>query len=84
MAPQALCVTRSVAFCASVCRAGIPAHVTIGRDRFEFHAWVEVDGVVVNALPEVATGSSPLVRIPIVHPLSHAASRPLQAGKHTA
>nr|BBH85264.1 hypothetical protein KTC_00150 [Thermosporothrix sp. COM3] len=90
IAPQALCVTRSVAFCAYLCRAGIPAHVTIGRDRFaknerfEFHAWVEVDGVVVNDIPEVATGYSPLVRIPIVHPPSHAASRPLQAGKHTA
>lgn len=52
---KALCLERSVAVCASLRYLGIDAQLIIGRknaanagDKFEFHAWVEVDNKPIN------------------------------------
>jgi hypothetical protein len=50
------CLERSLVLCWLLERRGIGARLRIGarkRDgRFEAHAWVEVDGAVLNDLPE--------------------------------
>ena len=52
---QALCLERAVVICAALRYVGLPTQVVIGRRStmmsvldFEFHAWVELEGVPVN------------------------------------
>ncbi|KYG30805.1 lasso peptide biosynthesis B2 protein [Priestia endophytica] len=52
---QALCLERATVICAALRFVGLPAQVVIGRRRtmmsvleYEFHAWVELEGVPVN------------------------------------
>jgi hypothetical protein len=49
------CLQRSVALASMLRKRGIPADVQIGirQSPFASHAWVEVDGSVVNDLPAV-------------------------------
>lgn len=50
---EALCLQRSAATACLMKRCGLPAHLVIGAQRMPFraHAWVEVDGRVVNDKP---------------------------------
>jgi hypothetical protein len=47
---QALCLQRSAVFVRILRRNGIPAHMVIGAQTLPFkaHAWVEVDGQIIN------------------------------------
>jgi hypothetical protein len=47
---EALCLQRSAATACLLRKYGVPAHMVIGAQRtpFKSHAWVEVDGRVVN------------------------------------
>jgi hypothetical protein len=47
---EVLCLQRSAAAACLLKRYGVPAHMTIGAQQMPFrgHAWVEVDGRVVN------------------------------------
>jgi hypothetical protein len=51
---HALCLQRSAVTTCLLRDSGIPAHMVIGAQRLPFkaHAWVEVDGRVVNDKPE--------------------------------
>ncbi len=53
---EALCLQRSAATTCLLKRRGIPAQLVIGVQHLPFkaHAWVEVDGRVVNDKPYVA------------------------------
>jgi len=50
---EALCLQRSAAATCLLKRQGIPAHMVVGAQQMPFkaHAWVEVDGRVVNDKP---------------------------------
>ena len=50
---EALCLQRSAATACLLKRYGVPARMVIGAQQFPFraHAWVEVDGCVVNEKP---------------------------------
>jgi Transglutaminase-like superfamily len=50
---EALCLQRSAATACLLKRCGIPAQMVIGAQQMPFkaHAWVEVDGRVVNDKP---------------------------------
>jgi hypothetical protein len=50
---EVLCLQRSAATACLLKRYGIPAHMVIGAQQMPFraHAWVEVDGFVVNDKP---------------------------------
>ena len=52
---QVLCLQRSAATTRLLRRFGVPAHMVIGAQQMPFkaHAWVEVDGQVVNDKPYV-------------------------------
>jgi transglutaminase superfamily protein len=52
---QALCLHRSAAATCLLRRLGVPAQMVIGVQQFPFraHAWVEVDGRVVNDRSQV-------------------------------
>jgi hypothetical protein len=47
---QALCLERSAVLVKMLRRRGVPAHLVIGAQKLPFkaHAWVEVDGAIVN------------------------------------
>ncbi len=70
LAPTALCLVRSVAFCTYLRALGFPSQVIMGRerygisDRFAFHAWVELADWVVNDNDELRTGYSVIQRVP--------------------
>src|ERR1700733_6611411 len=53
---EALCLQRSAATTCLLKRYGIDAHMVIGAQQIPFkaHAWVEVDGRVVNDKPYMA------------------------------
>jgi hypothetical protein len=61
---HALCLQRSAATAYLLKMCGIPAQLVIGAQRnpFRAHAWVEVDGRVVNDKPYVADMYSVLDR----------------------
>jgi hypothetical protein len=69
-APVGRCLVRSTALCAYLIAIGLPSQLVIGRtqfslsDTFDFHAWVEIVGTVVNDLEELTTGYTALQRIP--------------------
>jgi Transglutaminase-like superfamily len=69
-APKAMCLVRSLAFCAYLRAAGLPAQLLVGREQFclseddAFHAWVELAGRVVNDHDEVQTGYTVMHRVP--------------------
>jgi hypothetical protein len=50
---EALCLQRSAATACLLKQYGVPAHMVIGAQQMPFkaHAWVEVDGRVVNDKP---------------------------------
>jgi hypothetical protein len=50
---EALCLQRSAATACLLKKCGVPAHMVIGAQQMPFkaHAWVEVDGRVVNDKP---------------------------------
>ena len=50
---EALCLQRSAATACLLKKNGVPAQMVIGAQQMPFkaHAWVEVDGVVVNDKP---------------------------------
>lgn len=52
---EVLCLQRSAATACLLKRYGVPARLVIGAQRLPFkaHAWVEVDGQVVNDKPYV-------------------------------
>jgi hypothetical protein len=52
---EALCLQRSAATACLLKKYGVPAHLVIGAQQIPFkaHAWVEVDGRVVNDKPYV-------------------------------
>ena len=55
---KALCLQRSAALACLLKRYGVPAHMVIGAQQMPFkaHAWVEVEGYVVNDkvyMPEI-------------------------------
>lgn len=62
--PRPKCLARSLALRRMLRAAGIPAEMKIGvarpGDGFEAHAWVEVEGRVVNDAPDIATRFRPL------------------------
>ena len=70
VAPVAMCLVRSIAFCIYLRALGLPATVVVGRERFglvndgDFHAWVEVAEHVVNDHDEVQTGFSVMQMVP--------------------
>lgn len=47
---QALCLQRSAVLVKMLRRRGVPAHMVIGAQKLPFkaHAWVEVNGTIVN------------------------------------
>ena len=53
---EALCLQRSAATACLLKKHGVAAHMVIGAQRLPFkaHAWVEVNGQVVNDKPYVA------------------------------
>jgi hypothetical protein len=69
-APVGRCLVRSAALCAYLMAIGLPAQLVIGRAQFslspsfDFHAWVEIAGTVVNDLEELTTGYTVLQRVP--------------------
>jgi hypothetical protein len=70
LAPTAVCLIRSTAFCTYLRALGLPAFVVIGRARFDltsqyaFHAWTELEGQVVNDHAELQSGYAEISRIP--------------------
>jgi hypothetical protein len=52
---KVLCLQRSAATACLLKRYGVPAQMTIGAQQIPFkaHAWVEVDGRVVNDKPYI-------------------------------
>ncbi len=70
LAPKAVCLLRSTAFCAYLRALGLAASVVIGRARFDlssksaFHAWTELEGQVVNDHAELQSGYAEISRIP--------------------
>ncbi len=70
LAPTSMCLVRSAPFCAYLRTLGLPAQMIVAQpcfgsvDGYPFHAWVEVEGVVVNDLAEVQSGYTELQRIP--------------------
>ena len=61
VAPGALCLERSIAVCAAVRSVGLPASVVVGRrnayvglPEYDFHAWVELNGEILNDDPASA------------------------------
>jgi hypothetical protein len=79
-APIAMCLVRSVAFCAYLRTLGLPAQLVVGRERFclsdddAFHAWVELAGHVVNDHDELQSGYGVMCRVPSTNSL-HAFNR---------
>jgi hypothetical protein len=69
-APVGMCLIRSVGLCAYLRTLGLDAQVVVAQPRFgstdtyPFHAWVEVEAIVVNDLAEVQNGYVELQRIP--------------------
>ena len=63
---RALCLRRSVALCYWLGFEGLPASLRIGvrsgREGLEAHAWVELDGTVVNEEAAVLKTFVPLIR----------------------
>jgi hypothetical protein len=61
---QALCLQRSAATACLLKMCGIPAQLVIGAQRnpFRAHAWVEVNGLVVNDKPYMSEMYSVLDR----------------------
>lgn len=61
----ALCLPRSAVATWLFRRRGVPAVMVIGVRKMPFyaHAWVEVDGVVVNDSPKVQTLYPPIDRL---------------------
>lgn len=61
------CLTRSVTLCCLLRRRGLPATLRVGvrksEGRLEAHAWVELDGVVVNDRDDVARQFPPFERL---------------------
>jgi len=53
---EALCLQRSAATTCLLIKHGVPAQLVIGAQHIPFksHAWVEVDGRVVNDKPDVS------------------------------
>ena len=70
LAPTALCLVRSIAFCTYLRALDLPATVVIGRACFDlsgqysFHAWTELAGEVVNDHAELQSGYAIMARIP--------------------
>lgn len=68
--PPSLCLEQSLACCCYLRTLGLPTHVVIGQsrfgkvERFAFHAWVELEGRVINDLEELQTGYQVLQRLP--------------------
>lgn len=54
---RALCLQRSAVTACLLRTAGIPAQLVLGAQKLPFkaHAWVEVEGHVVNERPEIQT-----------------------------
>ena len=54
---RALCLQRSAVTTCLLRSAGIPAQLVLGAQKLPFkaHAWVEVEGHVVNEKPEIQT-----------------------------
>ena len=71
LAPTARCLLRSAAFTCYLRALGLPAVVVIGRACFQFsesaafHAWVELDGQVVNDREALLTGYTRLMCLPV-------------------
>jgi hypothetical protein len=61
---EALCLQRSAATACLLKRHGVPAQMVIGAQHMPFkaHAWVEVDGRVVNDKPYAPDLYAPLDR----------------------
>lgn len=56
------CLDRSVSLQRMLARRGVASDLLIGvrrRNDFEFHAWVEIDGVIVNDSPDVRSEFEP-------------------------
>lgn len=62
--PRPKCLARSLALMRMLRAIGIPAEVKIGVARpgggFEAHAWVELEGLVVNDAPDISSRFRPL------------------------
>ncbi len=69
-APNARCLQRSVPLTAYLLALGLPAQLVVGRTRFpfiwlpDFHAWTELQGLVVNDYIEDESAYTVLHRIP--------------------
>jgi hypothetical protein len=61
---QVLCLQRSAATTCMLRRYGIPAQLVVGAQQLPFraHAWVEVDGSVVNDKPYISEMYATLTR----------------------
>lgn len=68
--PGGLCLGRAVGLCAYARALGLPVQVVLGRARalmnpsFTFHAWIELDGVVLYEEPSVQRNYKVLIRVP--------------------
>jgi hypothetical protein len=73
LAPNALCLARSYALTVYLSALGLPAVVAIAREkltvnpRYNFHAWSELYGTVLNDSPEVPNGYTVLQRLACRH-----------------
>jgi hypothetical protein len=73
LAPMAMCLVRSVAFCTYLRAVGLSAQLVVGRERFclsdddAFHAWVELADHVVNDHDELQSGYVVMFRVPSTH-----------------
>jgi len=71
LAPTAVCLVRSIAFCTYLRTLGLPATVVIGRacfdlsSKYSFHAWTELAGLVINDHTELQTGYKTIQRLPL-------------------
>lgn len=67
--PNALCLARSYALTVYLSALGLPATVAVAREklttnsRYNFHAWSELHGTVLNDSPEVPSGYTVLQRV---------------------
>jgi hypothetical protein len=84
MAPNGLCLPRSLALATYLCSIGLPAEVTLartrscGKPRDTFHSWTELHGTVLNEKQDIPMGYSVLQRV------SSAAARPGPATRRTS
>jgi len=73
LAPNALCLARSYALTVYLSALGLPAMVTVAREKlatnphYNFHAWSELYGTVLNDSPEVPSGYTVLQRVACRH-----------------